>query len=329
MKKLISVFLCLAMLLGTAGIFTSCADGHTSDKLSIVTTIFPEYDWVRELMGEKAADADLTLLLDNGVDLHNYQPTAADIITISDCDMFIYVGGESDGWVEGVLANAANQDMIVINLLETLGDRVVAEEEIENGTEHDHDEEEAHDHEHGEHGSDEHVWLSLENAKLICEVLADKLGVIDPENEELYQSNLTAYLDRLTQLDTAYRAAVDAGTKNTLLFGDRFPFRYLTDDYGLSYYAAFSGCSSESEASFETIAFLAAKIDELGLDTVLTIDGASHKIAQTIISNTSEKNETILSMNSMQSVTLADAENGVTYLSIMEDNLDVLREALK
>ncbi|MBQ9749520.1 MAG: zinc ABC transporter substrate-binding protein, partial [Clostridia bacterium] len=276
-------------------------------------------------------DADITLLLDNGVDLHNYQPTAADIIKISECDMFIYVGGESDGWVDDVLANATNKDMVVINLLEVLGEDIVKEEEIVDGMEHEDDhehEDEDHDHEHT-HADDEHVWLSLKNAKLICSHVAEKLGDIDPENKDTYNTNLTAYLEKLNHLDGEYQSAVEAGAKNTLLFGDRFPFRYLVEDYNLNYYAAFSGCSSESEASFETIAFLSGKVDELGLGVVLTIDGVNHKIAETVISNTTAKNARILSMNSMQSVSSTDVKNGVSYLSLMEENLTVLKEALK
>ena len=329
MKKIISVLLVLVMLTGIVGTLAGCGNADGSDKLSIITTIFPEYDWVKQIMGESAEDADITLLLDNGVDLHNYQPTAADIIKISECDMFIYVGGESDGWVDDVLANATNKDMIVINLLEVLGEDIVKEEEIIDGMEHEEDhEDEDHDHEHT-HADDEHVWLSLKNAKLICSHIAEKLGVIDPGHKDTYNTNLTAYLEKLDLLDGEYRGAVEASAKNTLLFGDRFPFRYLVEDYNLEYYAAFSGCSSESEASFETIAFLSGKVDELGLGVVLTIDGVNHKIAETVISNTTEKNARILSMNSMQSVTSADVKNGVSYLSLMEENLNVLKEALK
>lgn len=332
MKKIISVLLSIFLIFGALAMLGGCGDSSRSDKLTIVTTIFPEYDWVREIMGDKAADADITMLLDNGVDLHSYQPTAADIIKISECDMFIYVGGESDGWVEGALANATNKDMVVINLLEVLGDDIVKEEEIVPGMEHEYhdheDEGEDHDHDHT-HADDEHVWLSLKNAKLLCSHIADKLGTIDPDNKDTYDENLAAYLAKLTELDEKYQSAVDAGAKNTLLFGDRFPFRYLADDYGLTYYAAFSGCSSESEASFETIAFLAGKVDELGLGTVLTIDGVNHDIAETIIASTASKNAVIRSMNSMQSTTSADVKNGVTYLSLMESNLEVLKDALK
>ena len=158
--------------------------------------------------------------------------------------------------------------------------------------------------------------------------MAEKLGTIDPENTADYTANANAYIEKLSTLDAEYQKTVEEAPQKTLLFGDRFPFRYLVDDYGLSYYAAFVGCSAETEASFETIAFLSGKVDELGLHTVLTIDGVQHEIAETVIQNTKEKNQTVLSMDSMQSVTAQEMESGITYLSIMEKNLDVLKSAL-
>ena len=278
---------------------------------------------MREILGDKADRAEVTMLLDNGVDLHSYQPTADDIIKISDCDLFIYVGGESDGWVEDVLKEAANKDMQVINLLDVLGEQV-KEEEVVEGMET--EEEESEDEDEPEY--DEHVWLSLKNAQTLCVTLADALCAIDPDNKNTYIANAAAYRDKLAALDADYKAAVEGATHKTVLFGDRFPFRYLVDDYGLSYYAAFVGCSAETEASFETISFLAGKVDELGLPCVLTIEGAQHKIAETIVQNSAAKNQSILTLDSMQSTTSADAANGTTYLSVMESNLDVLKQAL-
>lgn len=324
MKKYISFVLILTMLFGIVPTLSGCNNDNASGKLSVITTIFPEYDWVLQIMGEKASDAEVTLLLDNGVDLHNYQPTAADIIKISECDLFICVGGESDGWVEDILASTANKDLNVVRLLDVLGDDIVKEEEHVPGMEH--DEEPSHD---DEHESDEHVWLSLKNAKLLCSHIAERLCAADPENKEIYQRNLTEYLAKLGALDAEYRAEVEAASKKTLLFGDRFPFRYLVEDYDLEYYAAFSGCSSESEASFETIAFLAERMDTLGLEVILTIDDGNAKIAETIVSNTAARNARVLSMNSMQACTPADIAKGVSYLSVMEANLAVLRDALK
>ena len=302
------------------------ADGNVSDnKIKIVTTIFPEYDWVREILGDEINRADLIMLLDNGVDLHSYQPTAEDIMKISDCDLFVYVGGESDSWVDNALKEAVNKDMKVINLLEVLGDSV-KEEEVVEGMQAEEEEEES---EEEEPEYDEHVWLSLRNAQVLCSAIADALEEIAPDHADSYQKNVEAYNNRLSTLDEAYQSVVDKATRKTLLFGDRFPFRYLVDDYGLSYYAAFVGCSAETEASFETITFLAQKVDELHLSYVMTIEKSDQKIANTIIENTKEKNQQILTLDSMQSTTSEDVAKGTTYVSVMEENLNILMEALQ
>lgn len=507
MKKMIPLFLVLTMVVGLlagCGKKNAAETGESdSNKLSVVTTIFPEYDWVKEILGDKAESTDLTMLLDNGVDLHSYQPTADDIVKISDCDLFIYVGGESDKWVDDALKEATNKDMKVIDLLEVLGDSVKTEETVEGMQEtehaHDHSKEvstfedhevqdrslsdwagswqsaypfaldgtlddafaamaeegemtadeyktyyqngyktditnidiegdhiaftyedgkkvgsdykyigyyiqnwstgtkaamyrfeavdrtsgapicvefndhmiesaapehfhirmsnesfdaivdpekswptffpadmtgedlcehmEGHGHDHGEE-KDEHVWLSLKNAKTLVGAISDALQELDPDNKGIYAANAAAYIEKLSALDGAYQSAVDGAARKTVLFGDRFPFRYLVDDYGLSYYAAFAGCSAESEASFETVSFLAKKVDELKLPCVLTIEGKNHKIAETIVENTAEKNQKILTMDSMQSTTSEDVANGTTYLSVMEQNLSMLKEAL-
>ncbi len=335
---------------------TGCSKAKNTKKtdgLKIVTTIFPEYDWTKNILGENAENAELTLLLDNGVDLHSYQPSIQDIAKISTADIFIYVGGESDKWVNDALKNAENKDMKVINLMETLGDKVKAEE-IKEGMqaeeEHHHDEddhheaeehhhEDGHDHEAEEHHHhhhddeketeyDEHVWLSLRNAKVLSAEIASVLCEKDPANAASYKANLASYLEKLSELDTEYAAAVKAGSKKTVLFGDRFPFRYLTDDYGLDYFAAFVGCSAETEASFETVIFLAKKADELGLNSVLKIESGDGRIARTIIENTNAKNAKVLTMDSLQSVTKKQAEKGTTYLSVMKENLQILKTAL-
>lgn len=332
LKRIFAVFFCLLLV---AGILGGCGKAASSSApapsalqsgnkpLKIVTTIFPEYDWVREILGDKADHAEVTMLLDNGVDLHSYQPTADDIIKISDCDLFIYVGGESDGWVEDALKEATNKEMQVINLLDVLGEQV-KEEEVVEGMEA--EEEESEDENEPEY--DEHVWLSLKNAETLCNAITDALEEIDPANKDAYAANAASYLEKLAALDGEYQTVADNAARKTVLFGDRFPFRYLVDDYGLSYYAAFAGCSAETEASFETISFLAGKVDELGLPCVLTIEGAQHKIAETIVQNTAEKNQSILTLDSMQSTTSTDVANGTTYLSVMESNLDVLKQAL-
>ena len=333
MKKITALLLALFVLVGALAGCGKQNDTNKTDKLSIVTTIFPEYDWVREILGDKADNAEIAMLLDNGVDLHSYQPTADDIVKISDCDLFIYVGGESDGWVEDALRNAANRNMKVINLLEVLGDSVKTEEIVEGmQEEHEHEDAHAHDdaeeHEHEEE-ADEHVWLSLKNAKMLVRVISKALQELDPDNKDIYAANADAYVKKLSALDADYQAAVDAASNKTILFGDRFPFRYLVDDYGLRYYAAFVGCSAETEAGFETISFLAKRVDEWKLPCVLTIEGAQHKIAETIVRNTTTKNQKVLTMDSMQSTTTQDVKNGTTYLSVMEKNLSVLKEALR
>ena len=208
----------------------------------------------------------------------------------------------------------------------------------EEGEEHDHEheEDEKHDHEHEEgeehdheHESDEHVWLSLRNTQVLVSAIADSLGVVDSANADTYQTNAAAYNEKLSALDAEYAAAVDAASVKTVLFGDRFPFRYLVDDYGLNYYAAFAGCSAETEASFETILFLAEKVNELDLSSVLTIESSDGKIADTIIQSTNDKDQQVLVLDSMQSTTSEDVRDGAAYLSIMENNLEVLKEALK
>ena len=504
MKKYISILLAAVMAVGC---LAGCgqknsneqADNTDDGKLKVVTTIFPEYDWVKEIAGDEISNIDLTMLLDNGVDLHSYQPTSEDILKISDCDLFVYVSGESDSWVDDALKNATNKDMQVINLLDVLKDSIKTEESMpgmqaeeghnhgyahfedsdvqdrtlsdwdgdwqsvypylqdgvldevmekkaesgektaeeykeyyENGyktdvsqitidaenntmcfvkngvaskatyeykgyqiydyesgsrgvryffeatsgdadapkyvqfsdhgiapgkAEHFHiyagndgfdalseemenwptyypadmsGKEIAEDMlEHEEKEYDEHVWLSLKNAQTLCKAIAEALETADPEHKDVYAANVDSYLEKLSSLDGQYQDAVANASQKTLLFGDRFPFRYMVDDYGLKYYAAFAGCSAESEASFETISFLAKKVDELGLKNIMTIENSDQKIAKTIRDNTKDKNQEILSLDSMQSTTSEDVKNGTTYLSVMESNLDVLKKAMQ
>ena len=484
----------------------------SKDRMNIVCTIFPEYDWVREVMGDHFADADITYLLDSGTDLHNFQPTADDILKISTCDLFIHVGGESDQWVGDALNAATNKDMKVIDLMELLGDKAKVEE-LKEGMqeeehEHDHEhskevstfeddevqdrtlsdwagewqspypfvldgtldeaweamaetkgkmtaeeykeyyktgyetniksvkidgdnitytyddgktvssdykytgyfiqdwsggtraamyrfeaedknsgapvyiefndhmiepaeaehfhlrmsnesydaivdpekywptffpadmsgeeicdhlaghdkDEEEHDHDHEEEEYDEHVWLSLRNAKLICAEIANTISEIDPDNADDYKANLSDYTAKLDSLDKELSDITASAKNKTLVFGDRFPFRYLVDDYGIDYYAAFVGCSAESEASFETISFLAGKINELGCDTIFTIENSDRSIAESIIRTSDNKKCEIAELNSLQSVSSNDVKSGVTYLSLMQQNYEVLKK---
>jgi len=312
MKKMIAAVLCAILLLGC---FSGC--GKKDDaELHIVTTIFPMYDWVREILGANPGNVKITMLMDNGVDLHSYQPTADDIITISSCDMFIYAGGDSDSWAEDVLKQAKNDKMVVIDLLELLGDKALCPE-------HDHHEEEEHHHKH-----DEHVWLSLKNAAFFCGQIRDGLAQLDAEHKEIYEANADRYISQLSDLDKQYESVAAAAKKDTVLFGDRFPFLYLFHDYGISCHAAFSGCSAESEASFETVTRLAGVVDTHNLQYVMTIDGSKNNIATAIIQATKNKNQQVLSMDSLQSVTAQEVKDGQTYLNTMEANLAVLEKAL-
>lgn len=330
----------------TASTQSETKTDDANKKFSVVCTIFPEYDWIRQLVGDKKDNYEITYLLDKGVDLHSYQPTAEDIAKIANCDLFVYVGGESDGWVNDALKESKNDKMQVVNLLETLGKNVKPEEVVEGmqeEDEHDHDHDDKdhddkdHDHEDADHDHDheeeteydEHVWLSLRNATALVNTLAEKLQTIDPENKDYYATTAADYTAKLGDLDSRYLATIKKAKVKTVLFGDRFPFRYLVDDYGLKYYAAFVGCSAETEASFETVAFLAKKTDDLKLKSVLVIENSDQKIAKKIVETTKDKSQNIVVLNSMQSITNEDIANGATYLSIMESNLKALASALK
>lgn len=328
-RKITSILIAMSLMFTGISAFDATvvraesSSSESDNKLKIVATIFPEYDWTREILGDHLKDVDLTLLLDNGTDLHSFQPAVKDIMKVSSCDLLIYVGGESDQWIEDALKSAANPDMKTINLMETLKDFIKEEETVE-GMQEKH-----HSHEEDEKEYDEHVWTSLRNASAAAEVIADTLAELDPENSDIYKENLRSYQGELSSLDNEYQKTVDQSTHKTLLFADRFPFRYLVDDYGISYYAAFSGCSAESEASFKTITFLAEKVDELGLKEVFTIEKSDDRIAETVIENTRDKDQKVAVLNSMQSITSEEIADGTTYLSIMEDNLKVLKAALK
>lgn len=307
-----------AMLIGCAAKKPSDKDG----KLSIVCTNFSEYDWTREIIGETDS-ANVTYLLESGMDIHNYQPSAQDIMTISDCDMFIYVGGESESWVDDALSTKTNKNMKVVKLFEAVNDNIKLEEHKE-GME----EEEGHYHDDDEPEYDEHVWLSVRNAELICNDICNKLCELDSANADTYKANLASYTDKLRELDGEYKEMAENAKIKTLLFGDRFPFRYLVEDYGLDYYAAFKGCSAETEASFETIAKLAEKLDELKLDNVFIIENSSDAIAKSIISSSDNKKAKIEKLNSLQSVTSDDIKKGATYISLMKNDLETLKKVL-
>ncbi len=316
MKQLIkTVFLLTALFLLSACGAEKDLEETKGDRIRILTTIFPLYDWAQNIVSG-SGNIDTAYLIDGSTDLHNYQPSAADIVSISDCDVFIYIGGESDEWVEDALKQVGNSDMVVIDLLDVLKDRV--KEESSEGIFGEEEEEQ-------EPESDEHVWLSVKNAMIVCEEICEKISEIDEDEKDLFSGNLDSYLKELRDLDERYMDTVSKGKKDVLLFADRFPFIYLCDDYGIGHYAAFKGCSAETEASFETIRLLAQKTDELSLSALICLEGSDTRIAQTVIENTANKDQKILQMDSMQS----EIKTGESYITIMEKNLDVLRMALE
>ena len=343
-RKLAAFFAALTLILSSFGVFTACS----VEKTDIVVSIFPEYDWVMNVLGEKKSDLGVKLLAKSGADLHNFQPKSDDILAIAKCKLFIYVGGESDEWVDEVLAENPNSDRMAINLLEVLGENAkieepVGDEEHDHEHEHEHEEGEDHDHEHEEgeeHAHeheeeyDEHVWLSLKNAQIFVDEIADAIGKIDADNKAVYEANAAAYKAKLSVLDERYTAAVDKAETKTLLFADRFPFRYLVDDYGLSYFAAFSGCSAaNSAASLDTIVRLADKLIEHSLNTILIIEGSDGSIARSVIQTAKDKGYTgqveTKVLDSLQAATIKEYESGRNYLAVMESNLSVLSAALK
>ena len=360
MKKIaaFAMFILAAALTLVACSAESSEKTSAPKKVSIVATTYPQYDWLKNVLGSRLDAVNLKLLIKNGTDLHSYKPSAQDIAAIASADMVMYVGGESDEWIEKALSATPKAGRVQVNLMEALGDRV-KEEEVVEGMQaeeehhHEHGEEaEEHEHEHHKHAeehehehaeehedghhhheeaeNDEHVWLSLKNAEILVKKIAEAIANVDTAHAAEYHMNAALYVAKISALDAQYRAATDSASHKTILFGDRFPFRYLVDDYGIKYFAAFVGCSAESEASFETVAFLAGKMDSLALPAIFTIDGSNGKIARAILDASKKSKETpVLTLNSMQSVTDAQMQSGVDYLSVMQSNLEVLKKAIK
>ena len=314
LKKIMTGVLAAFMLAGCAP-----KQQQNTTKLKIVATTFPQYDWIREIIGKDNTNVDLQLLMKNGGDLHSYQPTAGDIANIADANLFVYVGGESDEWVDDALKEKTNKDMKVVNMMQTLGDDIDEEEE---GLE-----KESEDHDHEEIEYDEHVWLSLKRAQKIVKAIADELGELDSTNAKKYQENAEAYIAKLAALDKSYESTVNTVKNKTWIFADRMPFHYLAKDYGITTYAAFNGCSTETNASFNTIVSLAKYADELGIKHIMTIEGSDKKLAKAVIENTTDKNQDILTLNSLQSVSQSDIDKGLTYYGAMEENLKVLAQS--
>ena len=330
MKKFaafVMVVFAVALALSACGM-DSNAKSSANKKASVVATIYPQYDWLKNILGEYADKVDLKLLIKNGTDLHSYKPSAQDIASIANADLVVYVGGESDEWIEKALEATPKAGRMQVNLMQVLGDRVKEEEVVEGM----HAEE--YEHEHHEHAeapeNDEHIWLSLKNAQILVKNLAESVAKIDTANAPVYRANAIIYASKLHDLDWAYDSTVSNASQKTILFGDRFPFRYMVDDYGIKYYAAFVGCSAESEASFETVAFLAGMMDSLSLPVIFTIDGSHTKVARAILNaSKNSKKAPVLELNSMQSVTDEQIQSGIDYLSIMKSNLITLKKGLK
>ena len=280
-----------------------------SGKINVLCTVFPLYDWARNIAGNTA---EVSLLNENGADMHSYQPTAADIVRLHSCDILIYTGGESEQWVAEVIKQSSNENLKALNLIELLGDKAVTERE-----------EGAERRENGDE-TDEHIWLSLKNAEILTDKIAAALSGADNKNKDIYKTNAAKYAERLAALDKEYTEALKNAKHKAMIFADRFPFRYFTEDYGLDYYAAFPGCSAETEASFETVIFLAKKADENG-DCIFITETSNGDIAKAVNRNTAKRNKKILTLDSMQSVSKKDIKNGLTYISVMQKNLETLK----
>ncbi len=319
MKKLLSLILILTMLLTFAG----CGGNAPADdgKLSIVCTTFPHYDWVRNILGNRISEVNLTLLLNSGTDLHNYQPTAQDLITIGACDLFIYIGGESDSWAEDALKNPTNEERVALPLLNSV-------ELLEHVHEDDHDTHEHEDAQEHEHAYDEHIWLSLHNAVGLVEVITSRINEIDPDHAETYTANAESYIETLNGLDDQYHDCIKNADYDTLVFAGQFPFTYMADEYQLECHAATNSCSAEMGPGVSRMLELAQIIDRHNLPAILLIETTNRSDAETIISSTNSKDQLILTLDSMQSVKQDRVDAGITYLKIMESNLSVLQQAL-
>lgn len=316
-KRTVCLVLCLAAFLSA---LCGCAPQKKDNGFDIICTVFPIYDWVRECLGD-IEGVSVSLLVDSGTDPHSYNATAEDIAVIASCDMLIYVGGESDGWVESALSNVAKNAPKGVRLFDLMEDRV------HHG--HDHGEVCEDTEHHSESAYDEHVWLSLKNASMLTERIAGMIAESLPEKAEAIKSNARAYTDTIKALDKELEDAVSLSERSTLLFADRFPFKYLTEDYGIDYFAAFSGCSADSEASFETVIRLTQKLNELDLPYVLVLEASDMRLADTVISGSEKKNAEILTLDSMQSISAGDiTDKGISYIEIMKSNVSVLKKAL-
>lgn len=321
-KRLISVLLliCLAFSL-----FSCTANRKEDDKLTILCTLFPQYDWLRNIT-EGVEGIELSLIIANGADPHSYQPTATDIMNISNCDVLVYLGGDSDAWLSEALERSGNESITQIALSELDGITLC---EI-SASSHSHEGHE-HSHEGHEHSSvDEHLYLSLKNASVATNALADALSAKDPENAELYAKNADAYIEKLEGMSADFEeslATLDDESR-FILFADRFPFVYLLSDYDVHYSAAFEGCTTDVDAGFDTVIRLIEEADEHEIKYIAVTESSDKALAETVAFSTKTNIEEIIVLNSMQSVTSVQIKNGADYLSIMQENLNAINKAL-
>ena len=333
-RKWIGILAVCGLLCGSllAGCGTERAEGVSEEvqddgRISVVTTIFPQYDFVRQIAGE---NVELKMLLKPGEETHSYEPTPQDIIAIQNSDIFIYVGGENDAWVEDILESMPEADMRTLKLMDCVD--TVEEEHVEGMQEqpgHSHEEEESHEdeteEEHSVHEIDEHVWTSPVNASAIVDKIKGLLVQADPENRQIYEENAEVYEAELAELDAEFRDVVDNAGRSLVVFGDRFPFRYFADEYGLDYYAAFPGCASDTEPSAATMAFLINKVKEEEIPAVLKMELSNENIANAIAEATGTEVRTFYSCHNL---TAEEFEDGETYLSMMQKNVETLKEVL-
>ena len=312
MKKIVSLIMALALCLTLFG----CQKADEATKgISVVCASFAEYDWVKNLTAN--TDARVTLLADNGADMHSYQPTAADVLSIGKADLVVYNGGTADEWMTAAIKNSGFS-ATAVRIMDAVGKNLIH-------IGHHEDEDAAHV--HGDY--DEHVWLSLNNAVTACGVIAQKLMEADPDNKPTYMANLTEYTASLMTLNNKYKTLFGEMQNKMVVIADRFPFLYMMNDYGIAYNAAYEGCSAETEAGFEKVLSLAKTVDEQGISTIFIMEGGTDKLAKSVISNTKSQNQSIVTLDSMQSVTKKDIESGKSYLSVMTKNLEALENALK
>lgn len=310
MKKIALLMIFLIFTTGCANINTN---NTKSNRLNIVTTVFPPYDIARQICGD---NADIMMLVKPGMESHSYDPTPQDIIKINNADIFIYIGGESESWVDEILKSTDNKAKSIISMIDIINP--IKEEHIEDMEHSDeHDDEEEYD---------EHIWTSPANMILFINEISENICETDVENKELYTKNANEYLDKIKKLDDDYRKTISEARNKTLLFADRFPFLYMTKEYGLSYYAAFPGCSEETEPSAKTMSFLIDKINKEDISAVFYIEFSNQKIADTICKATGVKK---LFLHSCHNLSKEDFENGKTYEGIMRDNLNNIREAIQ